>query len=156
MINIIHSRDKQIQNQQQDEDEEDIDIESDNIINTTSISSLSYDLVSNIGSYLEFYELLKYQLSNRHIYISCKHNISPISKITNIEHLSWYESYISNNFGTQTARIKQLRQFSNAKHIQLYTHEFDSITNNNQNPKQWIWNNIQHLHLVENEIILRL
>ena len=91
LINIIHSR------QDQDEDKEEEEVTDSNKI---SITNLSYDLVSNVGSYLDFYDSMKYRLINRHIYISCKQCPSSITTMPT-HNAGWFKKYTSNNFGCQ-------------------------------------------------------
>ena len=148
LTTIIHSRDKETttqksNDQNENEDDEDIDIEGNKQIKKqSSITDLSYHLIANIGSYLLYKELIKFQLSNRHIYISCKNNLSCITKLSTS---GWYNCYISNNFGSSSARIKQLKQFKHAKSITFNAKDFGSITNKGKNMGNFVWKSINNL-----------
>ena len=73
LSNIIHSRKPEINQSQgeQEEEVEDIDIleHNNSTLQKSSINNLSYDIISNIGSYFGIYDLIPMQLCNRHLYL---------------------------------------------------------------------------------------
>eukprot|EP01084_Bolivina_argentea_P073750 133821_1 len=146
LIDIIQSRQiKNINNENENKTDNDIN-------NTKTLITIPYTLIAKCSSYLKLSEVIKFQYSNRHIYISCKKNTESISRLVKP---GWFGTYINNSFGTLQWKIQKLSQFSMVNELRLTVSDLQIITNDNKNPEIFAskFKNVNKLSLEKNRSV---
>eukprot|EP01084_Bolivina_argentea_P137056 241370_1 len=149
LLNIIHDRKNKNTHEQNKHPDINTNQNHNENNNQTEISDIPYPLIAKCASYLNTSEVTNFQYCNRHIYISCKKNSISMTELVKY---NWFKKYTNNNFGSVQSRIKYLSRFNMIQTLNFHLNDWNTITNDNQNPQHFVFKNVNKLVMTGNSV----